>query len=259
MMVLGAWRIKKRLLLLAVAIVIVLVYTVRLLSLEMDKRSISALSWAAANKLVVVDPGHGGADPGAVGSGGAVEKEITLAVAQKLADYLKQSGASVLLTRESDVMLCDPGTTGYMAKKRQDLTRRVNIANDNNADAFVSIHVNSFRADSRQHGAQTFSQPGSEESRELSQCIQAELIRLLKNTNRKPKQVDYFTNRKTNMPSVIVEIGFVTNPQEEKMMLDPAYQTKVAFAVYAGIVKYFAEKQSGSRINDLPVNDKRNT
>lgn len=259
MMVLKAWRIKKRFILLAAAVFIILVCCVKLISLEVDKRSISALSWAMANKMVVVDPGHGGADPGAVGSGGGVEKEITLAVSMKLAEFLRQSGASVLLTRESDKMLCDPGATGFMGRKRQDLTRRVNMANENNADAFISVHVNSFVADRRQHGAQTFSQPGSEESKELSKCIQAELIRLLKNTNRKPKQVDYFTNRKTNMPSVIVEIGFVSNPGEEKMMLDPVYQTKIAFSIYAGLVKYFAEKDTGGDLKNIPETNKKIT
>jgi N-acetylmuramoyl-L-alanine amidase len=206
----------------------------------LEKKSIEALSRAMVNRVVVVDPGHGGIDPGAKGAGGAVEKEITLAVARKLADFLHQSGATVILTRDSDTMLYDPDTSGLLAKKRQDLSRRVNMANENNADAFVSIHVNSFKADSRQHGAQTFSQPGSEESKELSKSIQAEIIRLLKNTTRKPKEVDYFTGRKSKMSSVIVEIGFVSNPEEEKLLLDPEYQTKMAFSIYAGIVKYFA-------------------
>lgn len=206
----------------------------------LEKKSIEALSRVMVNRVVVVDPGHGGIDPGAKGSGGAVEKEITLAVANKLADFLRQSGAKVILTRETDTMLCDPDTSGLLAKKRQDLSRRVNMANENKADAFVSIHVNSFKSDSRQHGAQTFSQPGSEESKELSKSIQAEVTRLLKNTRRKPKEVDYFTGRKSQMPSVIVEIGFVSNQEEEKLLQDPGYQTKVAFSVYAGIVKYFA-------------------
>ena len=205
----------------------------------LEKKSIEALSRVMVNRVVVVDPGHGGIDPGAKGSGGSVEKEITLAVARRLADFLQQSGAKVILTRDTDTMLYDSDTSGLLAKKRQDLSRRVDMANENNADVFVSIHVNSFKADSRQHGAQTFSQPGSEESKELSKSIQAEISRLLKNTTRKPKEVDYFTGRKSKMPSVIVEIGFISNPEEEKLLLDPEYQTKMAFSVYAGVVKYF--------------------
>ncbi|GBF31925.1 N-acetylmuramoyl-L-alanine amidase [Desulfocucumis palustris] len=206
-----------------------------------EKRSIETLSRVMVYKTVVVDPGHGGIDPGAIGQGGALEKDITLDVSKKLADILIQSGATVILTRDTDNMLYDPGTSGLLAKKRQDLSRRVNIANESKADAFISIHVNSFKSDSSQHGAQTFSQPGFEESKKLSQCIQAEMTHMLKNTKRKPKEVaGYFTNKKTEMPSVIVEIGFVSNPKEEKLLVDPGYQTKVAFSIYAGIVKYFA-------------------
>lgn len=200
----------------------------------LEARQVSALSWALVGKIVVVDPGHGGRDPGAVGKSGVKEKEITLQVAKKLALLLEQGGAAVLLTREDDSELA--------ASKREDLDRRADIANENGADIFVSIHVNSFRSGPREHGAQTFSQPGSQESRLLSSCIQDELIRILGNTDRKPKEVDYYINKATRMPSVVVEIGFITNEREEKLMQDPAYQQKVAYAIYAGIVKYFARQ-----------------
>jgi len=136
-------------------------------------------------------------------------------------------------------------------KKRSDLINRVEIANKNNADVFVSIHVNSFIADRRQRGAQTFSQPGSEEGKSLSRYIQAELSRVLGNTSRKPKEVDYFIKH-AKVPAVIVETGFISNAGEEKLLMNPVYQSKVAFAIYCGLVKYFADKEGIGELSREP-------
>lgn len=205
-----------------------------------EERYISTLSWVMANKRIVIDPGHGGVDPGAMGSKGVHEKDIVLEVSKKLADILRQSGAEVILTRESDRDLSDADVYNLYRSKLQDLTRRVELANENNADIFISIHVNSF-PDRREKGAQTFSQPGSEESKKLAASIQKELNSFLENSGREAKQVDYFANRMTEMPSVIVEIGFITNPGEEKLMLDPVYQNKIAWSIYAGTARYLAD------------------
>lgn len=204
-----------------------------MLSVRLEERTIEALSWLLTGKTVVVDAGHGGTDPGVVGPSGVPEKEITLAVARRLRDRLQQGGARVVMTREKDEGLGD--------SKRDDLAARVDLANKSGADIFVSIHANSFH-ERDEDGAQTFSQPGCLESRKLAYAVQAEIVRLLRNTVRVPKEVDYFLNRQTKMPSIIVEIGFVTNPREERLLLDPVYQSQMAFAIYAGIVKYFAER-----------------
>ncbi len=202
-----------------------------------DRREVAALAPVLVDKLVVVDAGHGGPDPGVVRDG-VREKDITLAVALRLAEYLEQGGARVLLTRDKDCDLADP-EPGTKSRKRQDLERRVAIANDNKADVFVSIHVNSFD-DANEHGAQTFSQIGCTEGYQLAHAIQDELKTLLRNTDRVAKRGDYFTGRTTKMPAVVVEIGFITNPRECKLLQEPEYQSKVAFAIYAGLVRYFA-------------------
>lgn len=209
-------------------------------STRYEEKYISTLSWVMANKLIVIDPGHGGIDPGALGSNGVLEKNIVLEVSMKLADIMRQSGAQVLLTRESDRDLSEPELNSLHKIKVQDLTRRVELANQNNADVFLSIHVNSF-PDNRERGAQTFSQPGSEESKKLAMSIQKELNNFLEYPGRQAKQVDYFANRMTKMPSVIVEIGFITNPGEEKLMLDPVYQNKIAWSIYAGTARYLVD------------------
>lgn len=205
------------------------------ISYELDRRSIEALSTALAGKVIVIDPGHGGKDSGSRSSSGTLEKDITLEVSKRLAAMLGQAGASVLLTRDCDMWLADPDAPH---KKRSDLTKRVDLANNNKADAFVSIHVNSFVYDQGQRGAQTFSQPGVEDSKLLSQCVQEELATML-GTKRKPKEIDYFI-RHSKVPAIIVEIGFLSNPSEEKLLLDSAYQSKVAFAIYGGLVKFFS-------------------
>lgn len=204
----------------------------------LEQRYIETLSTVLANRVIVVDPGHGGIDGGSESPGGTKEKDITLEVSKRLAAMLGQAGAVVLLTRESDTWLADPEAPH---KKRSDLTKRVDIANRNRADVFISIHVNSFTAGRSQRGAQTFSQPGSEEGKLLSHFIQGELTGILGNTNRKPKEIDYFI-RHSKVPAVIVEIGFISNPAEEKLLLDSAYRSKMAFAIYCGLVKYIADR-----------------
>lgn len=245
-LVIKTFRIRKRHVAALVVLVFLSFFLSRLIEARAGRQAVEAMSWSVARKVVVVDPGHGGIDPGVVSKSGVLEKEITLAVARRLAENLGQAGAMVLMTRETDTDLADPGTVGIMARKREDLKRRVALANDNKADLYVSVHVNSFPSPDRR-GAQTFVQPGSAESKKAAQFIQAELSRVLKNTVRMPNEVDYFITRNTAMPTVIVEIGFITNEAEEKLLQDPAYQGKVAWAIHAGIVKYFAQQGSSSQ------------
>ena len=209
----------------------------------MEHWAIQTLSTALVGKLIVIDPGHGGKDAGARSQRGSLEKDITLEISKRLAVMLEQAGAAVIMTRDCDMWLADPDAPH---KKRSDLTKRVDIANRNKADAFISIHINSFVPDCSQRGAQTFSQPGREEGKRLSESIQNELVRVLKNTDRKPQQIDYFI-RHSQVPAVIVEMGFLSNQNEEKLLLDSAYQSKSAFAIYCGLVRYFAETDAGNQ------------
>lgn len=236
-------RLRKRTLFALAAVALTVFIGFRAAAARIEERHISTLSWALADKLIVIDPGHGGEDPGALGSTGVHEKDIVLEVSKKLADILRQAGAEVLLTRESDRDLSDPNTRNSHKAKVEDLTHRVELANNRRADLFISVHVNSF-PDRRENGAQTFSQPGSAESKKLAIAIQQEINRFLENPGREAKQVDYFANRMTKMPSVIVEIGFISNPQEEKLMLDPLYQNKIAWSIYAGIARYLAQPKA---------------
>ena len=207
-------------------------------------REIAAMSWSVAGKIIVVDAGHGGKDSGARSPDGILEKDITLPMALKVAEVFRQAGANVLLTREDDTFVCDPKYASWPSQQRANLDARASLANDNNAAIFLSIHVNSFPGDPRQKGAQVFAEPGSGSSLELAKAIQFELVRILGNTKREAKQEDYYITRMTKMPAVLIEVGFISNPEETRLMMDPAYQNKLAWAIYAGVVKYFSETES---------------
>ncbi len=193
------------------------------------------LSYGLANKIIVVDAGHGGTDPGAV-RGNYIEKDITLQVSKKLADYLSQAGALVIMLREDDRELAEDPQASIAERKRSDLKRRVEIANEAQADLYISIHTNADPSP-RWSGAQTFYLADSERSKVAAVMIQDELKRLLGNTDRKAKPGSYYILSRTEMPSVIVEMGFISNPREAQQLSDDQYQSKLAYAVFSGIAK----------------------
>ncbi|MGF7184893.1 N-acetylmuramoyl-L-alanine amidase [Desulfitispora alkaliphila] len=198
-----------------------------------------AFSFVIAEKVVVIDPGHGGADPGAGGSHGAVEKDITLDISLKLRRYLEQGGAKVIMIREDDRDL-STSEKGYSKKKREDLKNRVKMIKEANPDILVSIHVNSFPSN-KWSGAQTFYNGNSEESKLFAEEIQQSLIDTMGNTTRKAKPIDAYILRNSDTTGALVEVGFISNPQEAKLMMDLEYQDKLALAIYEGINSYFSE------------------
>ncbi len=195
------------------------------------------LSYTLTNHIIVVDAGHGGFDPGAIGPGKNVEKDITLAISRKLAGLLSQSGALVVTIRDEDVDLAGENFSGsLLERKRKDLAARVAIAEENKADIFISIHTNA-DVSPRWSGAQTFYNGNSEQAKKIAITIQDELTTMLGNTNRKAKTGNYYVTNKTEMAAVIVEVGFLSNPKEEKLLSSDEYQEKVALAIFSGIAK----------------------
>lgn len=184
------------------------------------------------NKIIVIDAGHGGFDPGKEGSGGEDEKNINLKIASYLQQYLEQSGAEAIITRDSDSALGDT--------KREDMANRRTIIEESEADLTVSIHQNSFPS-STVHGAQVFYYSQSDEGKKLAQCVQNALKDTLDPSNeRQPKANDsYYLLKSGEMPSVIVECGFLSNPSEEESLNSEDYQQKTAWAIYKGILEYF--------------------
>ncbi|WP_273853996.1 N-acetylmuramoyl-L-alanine amidase CwlD [Guptibacillus spartinae] len=199
-------------------------------------------SWDAwhlplSGQVIVIDPGHGGADGGAVGNN-IVEKDIALKISLKLRDYLQEAGALVIMTRETDTDLASEGTKGLSNRKAEDLRNRVELINEGSHNLFVSIHLNAIPS-SRWSGAQTFYNPVNKESEALSRFIQNEIKRNLENTNRLAKNMDsVYLLREAEIPGSLVEVGFLSNPPERELLNTDTYQNKVAASIYQGIIRY---------------------
>jgi N-acetylmuramoyl-L-alanine amidase len=205
----------------------------------------STKSWnlPLSGRIIVLDPGHGGPDGGAVG-GDVLEKEIALKVAAKLRDYLQQQGALVLMTREMDSDLADKDTRGYSRRKVEDLRRRVALINESEADLFISIHLNAIPSP-RWRGAQTFYYGSLIENERIAKFIQAELRSNLENTNRVAKMIDtVYLLKYAKKPGALVEVGFLSNPQERELLASGHYQTKLAASIYKGILRYFSNEKN---------------
>lgn len=197
-----------------------------------------------SGKIIAIDAGHGGPDGGAVSRQGLIEKDINLAVSLYLRDYLQQSGAIVVMTREGDYDLAGNDTKGYSKRKTEDLKQRVRKIEEKGADLFISIHMNSIPSN-RWSGAQTFFYPSHKDNKPLADFVQAELRNTLENTDRVAKTVNtVYLLKALKMPSVLVEVGFLSHPQESALLGDDVYQRKVATSIYRGILRYAAEQPS---------------
>jgi N-acetylmuramoyl-L-alanine amidase len=202
-----------------------------------EHRVLPIMSYALANQVIVVDAGHGGFDPGAIGPAKNVEKDITLAISRKLCETLSQAGALVIALREDDNDLAGENFKGTIReRKRKDLAVRVAKAEENKADIYISIHCNA-DVSPRWSGAQTFYNGKSEKAKTIAVAIQDEFTRVLGNTNRKAKTGSYYITDKTDMAAVIVEVGFLSNPKEEQLLISEAYQDKIVYAIVSGIAK----------------------
>lgn len=193
-------------------------------------------------KIVVIDAGHGGEDPGAVSAfSGAKEKDITLAIALNVKNLLEESGYTVIMTRTEDILNYDDENASMTAKRRQDLIKRKKIMDESNGDIVVSIHLNSF-SDSQYHGAQTFYTKESLSSKKLATSLQTALREILEPSNDREallKNEEIIITKNCKVTTAIVECGFLSNQEEEKKLVDKEYQTKIAESIKAGIDNYF--------------------
>jgi len=192
-----------------------------------------ATAWELTGRTIVVDPGHGGTDPGAVGSRGTLEKDVALAISKKLAYFFQQGGAKVVLTRDRDRDLGSPENPA----KVEDLQKRVQIAHKAKDDLLISVHLNHF-SDRSEYGAQAFYQHGSAAGKKLAERIQLQLNAFLIDSGRRALAGDFYLCRNAKIPVVIVEVGFLSHPEEEKKLREDAYQTKAAWAIYRGVIDY---------------------
>jgi len=177
---------------------------------------------------VCIDPGHGGTQPGAVGPGGTMEKYITLSVALILRDLLKQKGINVIMTRETDK---DVRTR----QQPNELQARCDVANKAGADYFVSIHCNASN-DARAQGTETWYSAKDNKSQVLANNIQRELVKQIQRANRGVKIGNYYVTNSTKMPAVLVELAFISNPEEEQLLRSDEFKRKCALGIANGIL-----------------------
>lgn len=186
------------------------------------------------NKIITIDPGHGGSDSGAVGSNGYTEKEGAFAISQKVASILNQSGAKVVMTRDSDVDVYGPN-----ASARNELQARVDVGNNANSDIFVSIHCNAF-VNPAANGTQTFYYGSSYQGQRLAQSIQEKMIEANGLRDRGISTCNFYVVKHSYMPAVLIETAFITNYDEEALLSDDEWQTTMAKAIAEGINEYFS-------------------
>jgi len=232
----------KMILSLFLVIIIVFIYTKELPS------TATWTYWAIplSGKTIALDAGHGGVDGGAVSKDGLIEKDINLGVALYLRDYLQQAGALVIMTREEDADLANEDTKSYKQRKTEDLKQRVNFINGHNVNMMISVHVNSIPSP-KWNGAQTFYDVDHPDNSGLAHLIQQELIRNLQNTTRVAKSVSsIYLLKSLSIPSVLVEVGFLSNTQEAQLLAETPYQQKLAAAIYQGILRYYSGEKVGA-------------
>lgn len=185
-------------------------------------------------KTIVLDPGHGGSDPGAIGPTGLQEKQVTLPIAEYLKSILEAKGAKVILTRTTDVDVYGPHASGV-----DELQARVNVANGNRADAFISIHINSF-SNPNVGGIATYYFDGSDQSKKLASAVQGQIAEHSGfNGDRGIQPGNLYVLRHSLMPSILVELGFISNPKEEEHLKEMSTRQEFANELAKGLELYF--------------------
>lgn len=196
----------------------------------------NAMQQELEGPCVVIDAGHGGDDPGKIGINGAKEKDVNLSIARRVKAYLEKEDIRVIMTRETEDGLYDADASH---KKVQDMKRRIAIIEETAPDLTVSIHQNSY-PEEYVHGAQVFYYEGSVEGQELADKIQKRLIEGADPGNKRQIKANssYYLLKKTKIPIVIVECGFLSNRTEAEALCSDEYQDRIAWEITLGILQY---------------------
>lgn len=208
-------------------------------SVKVMKRILSDHEAQDNRITIVIDPGHGGRDPGKVGVNNALEKDINLSIAFKLKNLLELNDFRVFMTRESDIGLYDENDS---SKKKADLNNRVEFILNNKADLAISIHQNSFSQEYCR-GAQVFYYGKSDKGKELAKLVQAQLKETMDDGNHRQAKANdnYYMLTKTQCPLVIVECGYLSNYTEAELLLDEEYQERLAWGMHLAILRFVNE------------------
>lgn len=236
------WKEKAFSLTLGMLLVLSMIHVARSAAVLVNGRKVADAGSAAVESeriCVVIDAGHGGHDPGKIGVNQVLEKDVNLSIARKVQQYLEAQDIKVVMTREDDNGLNDSDASN---KKVQDMKRRVALIEETHPAITVSIHQNSY-PEEYVCGAQVFYYDGSKEGQKLADLLQKQLVEKLNPENRrqiKPND-SYYLLKKTDIPIVIVECGFLSNQAEAALLSQEDYQDRVAWAIHMGILQYLAE------------------
>lgn len=230
-----------------IALILLLAITIYSLNLGTDEAA-QAANPQVPQKTVIVDAGHGGEDPGKESQySGLLEKNLNLSIAIKVKALLEKDNYKVILTRSEDILEYPPEAKGPTAKRKADLTRRKKIMDESGADIVVSIHMNSI-PQTQYSGAQTFYPHNSPESQKLAQILQKSMRETVDPNNKrealvrgKPDELPIMIFRNLKVPTAVVECGFLSNPDEEKLLGTEEYQGKIALAIKNGVDSYFGK------------------
>lgn len=228
-----------------------LVYLVLGLIIILTALSISHTDTPAAqfvhenHKRVIIDPGHGFPDGGAVSKSGTPESDLNIAIATKISERLKKYGYEVIMTRSDE--------NGLDPKKKTDMQMRLEIMKNSDADIFVSIHINKFHQ-SKYRGAEVLYSSNFMQSTLLAQMIMDKIVAIdPQNQTRTIKEAErsLFLMKNATLPAVIVECGFLSNAEEEALLKSPDYQSKLADAISNGIKAYYGNINNFEKINSV--------
>jgi len=229
---------KKKIFITAISIVFTL--SVVFMINKHTEETVETVSLPVTGKVIVLDAGHGKPDEGAESSAGTTEAETNLKITMKVQNLLEQAGATVILTRSDENAIYDLDKNTLREKKISDIHNRVKIGNESSADIFVSIHLNKI-PQNQYWGWQTFYKSGNEESTKLAKCIQTSLSEAIEKENKRVamKLDNVYIIKHMEIPISIVECGFLSNSEEEKLLLQDEYQDRLAWGIYTGIMDYF--------------------
>ncbi len=219
------------------SIIIGLLILVSLLALWLKPETMSFNS-SDMEFIVVVDPGHGSIDTG-TSHGDIYEKDINLKIGKLLDRELKKVNIRSIMTRTEDKL--------YLDSRSKDIQYRPGVAEENQADLFISIHANNFPS-SQPSGSQIFYKPGSSASKKLAEYIKTKLVKLRSQNDRSIKSGDYYVLNQAPCPAILIEVGFLSNPADRKMLTSPEYQQSLAAAIQEGTINYFQDLLG----NDIP-------
>lgn len=236
--------IKRGLVLLVIGLVIIFI------ALSFSVRSAPAVSFSHENiRTIIVDAGHGLPDGGAVSSSGTAESPLNLQIALKLKEELTERGFNVVLTRD--------GEDGLDKKKKADMYKRLDIMTKTPSDMFVSIHINKF-SQSKYRGAEVLYSSNFIQSTLLAQLIMDRIKEIdpkVQTRTIKQAEKSLFLMKNATVPAVIVECGFLSNPEDEALLTDKAYQARLSGAICDGIIEYYRNVEDYEKINIVKSED----